>query len=190
MIRTFLSRPIAMGMIYLAIIILGMISYQHISVEGQPNTELPQLVVATTWPTTSPEVVQIFLTSPIEEVAAQVENLREMQSSSTRGYSEVVLRYNRDTDMEFARLDLNERLSKLRADLPNGAFQPEIRMRETNEITTNRFMHFDISGPYDLQKLGELFKDHIRDEISSVDGVAEVSILGERQKSLSIQLDR
>ena len=40
MIRFFLSRPIAMSMFYIALIILGVISYQNISVEGQPDTEL------------------------------------------------------------------------------------------------------------------------------------------------------
>lgn len=190
MIRFFLSRPVAMSMFYVALIILGAVSYKNISVEGQPDTELPMLVVRTMWGSTSPEVVQVFLTSPIEEVAAQIEGLEEMESSSTTGRSEVTLRFNRDTDMEFARLDLNERLSGLRADLPSGAMQPTITMTETNENSNERFMRFDITGPYDMQELSDLYNDYIRDEISSVDGVAEVTLTGERQRSLNIKLDR
>ncbi len=188
--RFILSHPVAMSMFYIALIVLGVISYQNISVEGQPDTELPQLVVRTSWGSSSPEVVQVFLTSPIEEVAAQIEGLEEMESSSTSGISEVTLRFTRDTDMEFARLDLNERLSNLRAALPPGAQQPNITMIETDETNTDRFMRFDITGPFDMQELSDLYNDFIRDEISSVDGVAEVELRGEREKSLNIKLDR
>ena len=110
MIHWILSRPVAVTMVYLSVVILGVISYKNLSVEGQPETEMPQIVVDTSWASTSPEVVQIFMTSPIEEAAAQVEGVEELHSSSSRGSSQVTLKFNRDTDMEFAQLDLNERL--------------------------------------------------------------------------------
>lgn len=190
MFEFLLKRPVAVSMFYVAVVILGVISYQNLAVEGNPDTEMPQIVVRTSWSSTSPEVVQIFLTSPIEEVAAQVEGVEEMLSASTRGLSQVTLKFNRDVDMDFARLDLNERLSRLRADLPAGATQPVLSMSERNETETDNFMSFDISGPYDLERLSELFEDNLKDEISSVDGVAEVMVFGERQRTLRIRLDR
>ncbi len=190
MIKWLLTRPVAVSMFYLGIVILGVISYLNLSVEGQPDTELPQLVVSTSWPNASPEVVQVFLTSPVEEAAAQIEGLEELISSSTRGSSSVILKLNRDTDMEFARLDLNERLSSIRTDLPSGAQQPVINMTERNDTDQNQFMSFNISGPYDLQRLSELFNDYIYDEISSVEGVADVIVRGEREKTLKVLLDR
>ena len=190
MIHWLLKRPVAVSMFYVGVVILGVISYFNLSVEGQPDTELPQLVVRTGWGSTTPEVIQVFLTSPIEEVGAQIEGLEEMVSSSTRGTSEVILKFNRATDMEFARLDLNERLSTLRANLPSGASQPIITMTERDETNTKLFMVFDISGPYDLERLSEMFNDNLRDEISSVDGVADVIVRGEREKTLRVKLDR
>ncbi|MDJ0838491.1 MAG: efflux RND transporter permease subunit [Acidobacteriota bacterium] len=190
MTRFLLNRPIAVSMFYLSVVILGAISYMNMSVEGQPDTERPRIVVSARWGSTSPEVVQIFLTSPIEEAAAQVEGLEEMNSSSARGQSQVVLEFNRDTDMEFARLDLNERLSALRSDLPPGATQPTLSMSENNQESTDRFMSFDISGPYDRQRLTEIFTDNLRDEITSVDGVAALQVFGEQKRSLRVRLDR
>ena len=190
MIDFLLKRPVAVSMFYLSVVILGVISYQNLSVEGQPDTEMPQIVVQTGWGSTSPEVVQIFLTSPIEEAAAQVEGLEEMLSSSGRGTSTVTCKFNRDTDMEFARLDLNERLSVLRSDLPLGANQPTLSVSEQDENSTARFMSFDVSGPYDLQRLTEIFTDYLRDEVSSIDGVADLRVLGEREKTLRVRLNR
>jgi len=190
MIKLLLRRPVAVTMFYLAVIVLGVFSFRNLAIEGQPDTELPQLVVRTNWGTTSPEVVQIFLTSPIEEAGAQIEGLEEMVSSSTRGTSEVTLKFNRDTDMDFARLDLNERLSKLRAELPPGASQPTIAMTESNRRVDEDFMSFAVTGPYNLDQLTEYFDDYLRNEISSVDGIADVAVRGDREKAVKISLNR
>ena len=190
MIQFLLRRPIAVTMFYMAVIVLGYFSFRNLAIEGQPETELPQLIVNTGWGTTSPEVVQIFLTSPIEEMGAQIEGLEEMTSSSARGSSEVTLKFNRDTDMEFARLDLNERLSKLRSELPPGSSQPLIRMTESDRREDENFMSFAVSGPFDLDRLTELFDDYVRNEISSVDGVADVTVRGDREKAVKIHLNR
>ena len=190
MIHYLLRRPVAVTMFYMAVVILGYFSFRNLAIEGQPDTELPQLIVNTGWGTTSPEVVQVFLTSPIEESSAQIEGLEEMISSSTRGQSEVTLKFNRETDMDFAKLDLNERLSKLRSELPPGASQPRILMAESSRRVDEDFMAFAISGPYNLDELTELFDDYLRNEISSVDGVADVTVRGEREKAVKIRLDR
>lgn len=190
MIGYLLKRPVAVGMLYMALIILGVFSYLNLAIEGQPETELPQLVVRTGWSSTSPEVVQIFLTTPIEEAAAQLEGLEEMESSSTRGSSEVILRFSRETDMDFAKIDLNERISKLRSELPDGASQPTISMIESDRRVNEAFMSAAVTGPYELEQLTEVFRDYLVSEISGVDGVAEVEIRGEREKAVRIRLDR
>ena len=191
MIALLLKRPIALYMLYLGIVILGAVSFVNLVVEGQPDLERPRLVVRTSWPNTSPEVVQVFLTSPIEERGAQVEGLEQIRSVSRRGFSSVTFRFNRETDMDFARLDLNERLSQLRANLPSGAHQPTIHMAERRSAIGERnFMSCEISGPYDRQYLSELFNRVLKDEIASVDGVAELEVYGERRRTLKIRLNR
>ncbi|PIE91445.1 MAG: hypothetical protein CR997_00910 [Acidobacteria bacterium] len=190
MIAFLLKRPISVVMFYLAIVILGVFSYLSISIEGQPDVELPKLVVRTVWGSTSPEVVQIFLTSPIEEEAAQVKGLEELTSRSTRGYSEVILKFERDTNMDFARMDLNERLSVLRRELPPGSSQPQIVLTTANPISTDNFMSLSLSGPYDLNELYKIVDETIGNNIRSVQGVAEVVIYGESEREIRVELDR
>lgn len=189
MIKLILKRPVAVGMFYMAVVILGAFSFRNLSVEGNPDTELPELGVTASWGRTPPEVVQIYLTSPIEEAAAQIEGLQELESSSTSGRTEVSLRFARDTDMEFARLELNERMESLRDTLPEGATQPQIRNFIDSRDRT-AFMRFDMSGPYGFQRLTEIYEDYIQPEISGVDGVADLVMRGDRQKALKIRLDR
>ena len=177
-------------MFYGAVVLLGIFSYLSIAIEGQPEVELPQLVVQTMWSSTSPEVIQVFLTSPIEEEAAQVKGLEELTSQSARGRSEVILKFERDTNMDHARMDLNERLSTLRRDLPPGASQPQITLRTSNPLSTDNFMSISVSGPYSINRLFEMVDDTIADDIRSVDGVADVLVYGESQKEVRVELDR
>ncbi|MCB1052761.1 MAG: efflux RND transporter permease subunit [Acidobacteria bacterium] len=191
MIEFCLRRRVTVGMFYIGVVLLGFISYQNLSIEGQPDVELPQLVISSNWPNTPPEVVQVFLTSPIEEVSAQLDGLEEMTSSSTtRSGCQVTLKFNRDTDMEFARLDLNERLSKLRSELPPGASQPIISSLSNEALETSALITLSISGPYDLQRLSDIVEDDIVAAINSVEGVARATPYGIRNKELKIQLNR
>jgi len=191
MIAFFLQRPTTTLMVYLALVLIGIISFRNLAIEGQPDTELPQLVITAAWPNTPPEVIQVFLTSPIEEVAAQLEGMEEMTSSSTtRGGCEVTLKFNRQTDMEFVRLDLNERLSKLRTELPPGASQPTISSVTRDDTTNTALLSLTVSGPYDLQVLSEIVEDDLATALGAVQGVGEVYIYGTRTKELKVQLNR
>jgi HAE1 family hydrophobic/amphiphilic exporter-1 len=177
-------------MFYAALSLLGVFSYLSISVEGQPDVALPQLVVRTNWLGTSPEVIQVFLTSPIEEEAAQVKDLEELTSQSTRGRSQVVLKFDRETDMDYARMDLNERLSQLRRELPPGASQPSITLSVASTFGSQDFMSISVSGPYNINRLYEIVDDTIANDIRSVSGVAEVLMYGETEKEVRVELDR
>lgn len=190
MIRFLLQRPVSVMMFYGAVVLLGVFSFKSISIEGQPDVELPQLVVRTSWQDTSPEVVQVFLTSPIEEEAAQVKGLEELSSQSSRGMSQVVLKFERDTNMDYARMDLNERLSALRRDLPPGASQPFITLRLSNPLSSDNFMSMSVSGPYTIHRLYEIVDETVANDLRSVEGVAEVNILGESEKEIRVELDR
>ena len=122
MIRLSIRRPVAVAMTYLAVALLGIAAWQNIPIELYPDTQLPQLTVRGQWYGASPETIEAFLTSPIESTVQQVRGVEKITSESFeqqgRGVSEVTVEFNRDTEMDFARLDLSERLATLEEDLP------------------------------------------------------------------------
>jgi HAE1 family hydrophobic/amphiphilic exporter-1 len=185
-----LRRPTAIIMFYTAMVLLGIISLLNLPIEIVPSTDYPKLTVHAHWPGSSPETVQIFLTSPIEEAAVQVAGVREVTSSSFRGRSQVDLEFTRDTDMNFAALDLNERLSLLRDNLPAGAYQPVISQYVPQELQRGNFFTFSVTGGYPLQFLREIALKKIKPPLASMDGVADVAVLGGSEKKVRISLDR
>ena len=117
MIRMSLRRPVAVAMTYTAVALLGVRAWQNIPVEMLPDTQLPQLTVTGTWRGASPETLEAFLTAPLEATIQQISGVEKIVSESFEqqglGTAEIRIEFDRDTDMDFARLDLSERLATL-----------------------------------------------------------------------------
>ena len=88
-------------------------------IELLPDTELPQLSVSAEWGRASPEAMEAFVTAPLEAAVQQVRGVEEISSVSSERYgqaeAEVTVQFERDTDMDFARLELSERIAAILA---------------------------------------------------------------------------
>src|SRR5687768_10484041 len=111
MIRASIRRPVAITMAYAAIAALGAFAWQNIPIELIPDTDLPRLTVTGSWRGASPETVEAFLTSPLEAVIQQVRGVEKIASTSTEGGAQIAVEFARDVDMDFARLELSERIA-------------------------------------------------------------------------------
>ena len=111
MIRMSIRRPVAVAMAYLAVALLGAAAWRNIPIELLPDEDLPRLTVTAEWPGSSPETVEAFLTSPLESTVQLVQGVEKVTSTSQEGRTEIEVDFARDTDMDFARLDLSERLA-------------------------------------------------------------------------------
>ncbi|MEJ2187209.1 MAG: efflux RND transporter permease subunit, partial [Gemmatimonadota bacterium] len=118
MIRFAIRRPVAVSMAYLAIALLGVAAWRNVPIELLPDTELPRLLIQCTWFGSSPETMESFVTAPIEAAVQQVRGVEKVTSTSQANTSRIEVSFSQDTDMDFARMDLSERLAALRGDLP------------------------------------------------------------------------
>ena len=124
MIRLSIHRPVAVTMAYAAVAALGVFSWKNIPIELLPDTQLPRLTVVAGWRGASPETVEAFLTSPLEAVVQQVKGVERIVSDSFdregMGQAQLAVEFARGTDMDFARLELSERIATLEEHLPPG----------------------------------------------------------------------
>ena len=195
MIRQSLRRPVAVAMAYGAVAVLGVAAWRNVPIEVLPDTQLPQLTVSATWPGASPETLEAFLTAPLESAIQQVRGVERIVSTSSeqqgRGRAEVIVEFARDVDMDFARLDLSERLATLEESLPPGADQVQVDqyVPEEFEEQNRPFLEYTLTGPYTLEALRQHLDDVVSPELSQVDGVALVDVYGGRERRLEIELD-
>ena len=191
MIRTSLKRPVAVTMIYTTVALLGLFAWRNIPLELLPDTSFPRLTVTSSWRGASPETVEAFLTAPLEAAIQRVRGVESVESTSQEGYSRIAIEFDRDTDMDFARIDLSERLASLEETLPDGSTRPTVSTYVPDEFEDQQtpFLSYTFWGPYTLEALRKHIDEVIAPELRRIEGVAEVFAYGGRARNLEISLD-
>lgn len=184
-----IRRPIAVSMFYLVILFTGFAALSNLPLELIPGVDYPKLTVNTSWPDSSPEAVEAFITAPIEAVANTVQHVRQVDSRSNEGNSTVNLEFLRDTNMDFAALELNEKISSLYEELPIGAGKPQIKKYVPRELQTGRFLAYHVLGNYTPSHLREIALKQLKAPLLGVKGVADVAVYGGQDPELRIEID-
>jgi len=190
MIRFFVSHPVATWMIFAALMVCSLYAVPRLDIEAMPDVQLPQLVVTTSWSGASPAAIQRAITLPIEEAAARCRGVERLESISRHGYSQVSISYQRETDIEFARLELNEFLGNIRRHLPSQAGQPHIRGTMPADYRDHEFFSVALLSPLPPNELRQKAEDWLQPAFLAVDGVAQVDVLGGAQPLLRVRLNR
>lgn len=189
LIRLAIQRPVAVSMIFLAIILTGLAALSRLPLELIPDVNYPELSVSTGWPDSSPEAVEALITAPIEAIANTVRNVHQVESTSREGASTVRLEFLPETDMDFAALELNEKLSALYDELPVGAGHPQIQKYVPDELQTGQFLTYFVIGSYTPSHLREIALKKLKPGLLGVKGVADVTIHGGEDPELRIELN-
>jgi hydrophobic/amphiphilic exporter-1 (mainly G- bacteria), HAE1 family len=197
MIRLSIRRPVAVAMTYFAVALLGAFAWRNIPIENLPNQQLPRLSITAQWRGASPETVEAFLTSPLEATVQQVRGVEKIESESYEqngvGQARISVEFNRDTDMDFARLDLSERVSQLEEDLPDEVQAITVEQYVPRELQQQGnfeyVLAYRMAGPYQLEALRRHIDDIVQPAIEQIDGVSQVYVQGGRERQIRIELD-
>ena len=194
MIGFSVRRPVAIAMAYLAVASLGVFAWRNIPIELLPDTQLPRLTIEGTWPGASPETVEAFLTSPLEATIQLVQGVEKVVSTSIEGSASITVEFARDTDMDFARLDLSERIATLEeTELPPGVDRVTVRPYVPREFELQQgrpLLQYTFTGARTLESLREHLNDFVVPELTQLEGVAVVTAYGGRERLLEVELDR
>jgi len=190
LIRLAIKRPTAVAMFALAIVFTGIASLSRLPLNLTPDVSFPKLSVTTSWPDSSPETIEAFVTSPIEAIANTVSNIKKVDSISEEGKSTVNLEFNRGTDMDFAALELSEKLSNLYHEFPYGVQPPQIQNYVPEEFQTGRFLSYHLTGEMTLPEIREFALQRLRGPLLAVEGVADAQVYGGQDPELQVLLDR
>ena len=171
MIRFAVDHPVATWMLFSALMVTGLYALPKLNIEAMPETELPELSIITTWSGASPSAIQRSVTLPIEEAVAGCHGVEDLDSQSRHGRSTVTVKYKRGTNMEFARLDLSERLGAVRRNLPAQVRQPEITAYVPEEFRTEDFFSLNLLSPLSTNELREKADTWLVPRLLAIPGV-------------------
>lgn len=180
------ARPVAVWMLFLAIVLLGGISFARLPIDLLPDVSYPRLVVYTVYEEVAPAEVERRITEPIEGAAAAVPGVERVTSTSRYGVSLVTLRFAWGTDMDFAMLNLRERMDNVREALPETVARPTI-LRVDPE--SEPVMTLSVAGGADLWQTKELAETVFRRRLEQLDGVAQAAVAGGLDREIRVEVD-
>ncbi len=183
---TSVRRPVAVAMLFLAVVLLGIISYVRLPIDLLPEVSYPRLVVYTSYPDVAPAEVERLITERVEAQAAAVPGVERVTSVSREGLSLVTLRFAWGTDMDFAMLNVRERMDNIRESLPESAQRPRI-LRVDPE--SEPIMTISVAGSADLWATKEAAESVFRRRLEQLDGVAEASVTGGLDREIQVEVD-
>jgi HAE1 family hydrophobic/amphiphilic exporter-1 len=173
-------------MLFLAVAMLGMISFFRLPIDLLPDVAYPRLVIYTTYPDVGPSEVERFVTEPIERQVARVPRAQQVESVSREGVSLVTLRFTWGTDMDFAVLNVREQLDNMRGRLPDNASRPAVLRTDPS---SEPIIAVSVAGADDLATLKDLAEMVFKRRLEQVDGVAEAALVGGLEREIHVEVD-
>jgi len=184
--RLAIRRPVATAMVVLLVLLLGAVSFSKLALDLMPDIDYPVAVVATTYSGAGPQEIEKLITRPLEEAVGSVNNVRLVGSESSEGMSLIIAEFNWGTDMDFACLDLREKVDRVKRFLPDDAEEPTF-LRFSPEMMPT--LQLALSGEGDLAELKQLAEDTIKGRLERLDGVASVSVTGGTTREVEVVCD-
>jgi hydrophobic/amphiphilic exporter-1 (mainly G- bacteria), HAE1 family len=183
--RFAVRRPVAVSMAFLAVVVLGIISFTRLPIDLLPDVSYPRLVVYTSMPETAPEEIERLVSTPIERQVATVPGVQRVTSISRDGVSLVTLRFGWGTNMDFAMVAVREKLDGVRGSLPETASRPQmLRVDPESEPV----MVVSVAGEV-LWDTKELAENVFRRRLEQLDGVAQAIVAGGLDREIQVIVD-
>ncbi len=179
-----IRRPVTVTMLFVAIAVFGGISYGRLALNLLPEISYPTLTIRTNYEGAAPAEVENLITETVENAVSVANNVIRVSSVSKPEVSDVILEFSWKTKMDFAALDVREKLDVLR--LPLDAGKP-ILLRY--DPSTDPIMRVSVSGSSDLAGIRYLCEEFVKSDLESIDGVAAIRISGGFEEEIHVDLD-
>ncbi|MBT6412329.1 MAG: efflux RND transporter permease subunit [Betaproteobacteria bacterium] len=183
-----IRRPVLATVFSLLIVLLGVISFDRLSVREYPKIDPPTVSVRTIYKGATAQVVESVITTPIEDVLSGIEGVDTIKSKSKEEVSEITVTFLTDRNVEAAANDVRDRVSRIQTLLPESADDPVVSKIEADAWPVLWLaLKSDRHSPMELTDYADRY---LTDPLKTLPGVATVIIGGERRYAMRVWIDR
>ena len=186
--RVSINNPVLAVMVMLAFVVLGLFSYQRLSIDQFPNIDIPTVVVQMSYPGASPEIVESEVTKKVEEAVNTVAGISALYSRSYEGSSVTIIEFNLDIDGRKAAEDVREKVA-----LVKPLLREEVKDARISRFDPASTPVFNVAvlatdpklGP---QELTTWASQVLQKRLENVRGVGSVTVVGGVDRQVNIYL--
>jgi multidrug efflux pump len=182
-----IRRPVLACVMSLLIVLVGIVSYNQLTVREYPRIDEPVVTVATRLVGASSEVIESQITKPLEDSIAGIDGVDILTSISRSEQSQITVRFKLSKPPEAAAADVRDRVARVRNRLPEAADEPQVSKVEA-DASPVIWLAFtsDTMSPLEVT---DIINRVVKPRLQTIPGVADVQIGGDRRYAMRIWLD-
>ena len=186
--RPFIYRPVATGLLSLALVLVGLLAWRLLPVAPLPQVDFPVISVTASLPGASPESMASTVATPLERALGSISGISAISSSSNQGSTQVVLTFDLDRNLDEAARDVQAAINVVRGELPAGMpGNPEFRKIDPSQAP---IMGLALSSPnLSPSELYDAASTILSQRLAQIVGVGEVGVSGASLPAVRVQLD-
>jgi multidrug efflux pump len=182
-----IRRPVLACVMSLLIVLVGVVSFNLLTVREYPRIDEPVVTVSTRLVGASSEVIESQITKPLEDSIAGIDGVDILTSISRSEQSQITVRFKLSKPPEAAASDVRDRVARVRARLPDAADEPVIAKVEA-DASPVIFLAFTSETMSPLE-VTDIVNRVVKPRLQTIPGVADVQVGGDRKYSMRIWLD-
>jgi len=182
-----IRRPVLASVMSLLIVLVGLVSFNQLSVREYPRIDEPVVTVNTRLTGASSEVIESQVTKPLEDSIAGIDGVDILTSISRSEQSQITVRFKLSKPPEAAAADVRDRVGRVRTRLPEAADEPQISKVEA-DASPVIWLAFTSETMSPLE-VSDLINRVVKPRLQTIPGVADVQVGGDRKYSMRIWLD-
>src|SRR3979409_1762 len=179
-------RPVFATMLILSITVVGLFSFRSLGCDLFPKIDLPTITITVVNPGASPQEIETEITDKIEGAVNTVSGIDELRSTSVEGVSQVFITFLLEKSPDVAASEVRNKVDLIVNDLPVTAEQPIVQKLDTDAAPVVRIA---VSAPRSPREVTDVADKKIKQQIESINGVGQVTIIGGRSREIQIWFD-
>lgn len=183
----FIKRPVLSLVISTMIVLLGVQAFFNTQVRQYPELETSVISITTAYPGASAELIQGFITTPIQQAVSSTVGIDYVRSSSSNSVSTVEVHMKLGVDADIALTEVSTKVASIRGELPAESEDPVIA-KQSAEGFALAYYSFYSETLSDVEVTDYLLRT-IQPSLSTLKGVAEAEILGGKTYSMRVWMD-
>jgi hydrophobic/amphiphilic exporter-1 (mainly G- bacteria), HAE1 family len=184
----FVRRPIATSLLMGGIFLVGLVVFPLLPVAPLPQVDFPTISVSANLPGASPETMASSVATPLETQFAQISGLTQMTSTNALGTTQVTLQFDLNRNIDAAAQDVQTGIDAAGGQLPKNLPTPPT-YKKVNPADSPILILAVHSDVLPVTTVDDYAENILAQQISQIQGVAQVSIGGQQKPAVRVQID-
>ena len=184
--KTAINKPITTGLIFVAVIVLGLFSLSRLPIDQMPEMDPPYITVMTTYAGANASEIETNVTKLIENAVNSVDGLKNITSTSKDNISVVTMEFQWGLDLDESLNDIRSYVDLVYDNLPDGVSRPMILKLNSN---SRPILMYGFTAEESYPGLERIIEDNVTNELKRVDGIGNITVSGAPERYIYIDLD-